>query len=309
MNPWTTTSSRTVYENPWIRVREDQVIQPDGKPGIYGVVHFKNKAIGVLPVAENGDIWLVGQHRYPLDQYSWEIPEGGCPEGEDIEACARRELVEETGLTAEQLEPIATLHLSNSVSDEWGVVYRATGLTEGPSQPDGCERLEIRRLSFAEAEAMVARGEITDSLSVLAIFHEGRRRQSDARAGRCFRLHIVPGRLAIAKLNPDGSLPDWATGGPLLAIVRTADELTVVAREDAVPTNIEAGRGWVALRVEGPFALSETGVLATLTAPLAAASIPIFAVSTFETDYLLVRESDASKARSTLLAAGHAVEP
>src|SRR6476646_7830329 len=106
-NPWTTLYSRQVYDNPWISVREDQVLRPDGSPGIYGVVHFKNRAIGVLPVEDDGSIWLVGQHRYPLNAFSWEIPEGGCPEGESPDAAARRELTEETGLSAASLERIA----------------------------------------------------------------------------------------------------------------------------------------------------------------------------------------------------------
>jgi ADP-ribose pyrophosphatase YjhB (NUDIX family) len=310
MNPWKTTASRTVYENAWIRVREDQVIRPDGKPGIYGVVHFRNKAVGVLPVESNGDVWLVGQHRYPLDQYSWEIPEGGCPEGEDLEVCARRELEEETGLHGEALEVIASVHLSNSVSDEWGLVYRATGLRQGESKPDGTEQIHVRRVPFAEAEAMLARGEITDSLSVIALLHESRRRRTgEGRGPGSYRLRVVPGRLAIARLDPTAPLPAWANGGPLLSVVRTVDELTVVADEAAVPPDHEAGRGWLALKVEGPFALSETGVLSALTTPLAAASIPLFAVSTFETDYLLVRETDLDAARHALSIAGHLLDP
>src|SRR5208337_3190204 len=106
-NPWTTLSSRLVYENPWIRVREDQVLRPDGQPGIYGVVEFKNRAVGVLPVDDEGCIWLVGQHRYPLNSYSWEIPEGGSPQSETTEETARRELKEETGLSAGRLELIS----------------------------------------------------------------------------------------------------------------------------------------------------------------------------------------------------------
>ena len=108
-----------------------QVIRPDGSPGIYGVVHFKNRAVGVLPVDTDGAIWLVGQHRYPLDAYSWEIPEGGSPETELPEETAKRELREETGLVAGRLELVATSHLSNSVCDEVGYVFRATELSEG----------------------------------------------------------------------------------------------------------------------------------------------------------------------------------
>jgi 8-oxo-dGTP pyrophosphatase MutT (NUDIX family) len=183
-NPWTTLSSRAIYENPWIRVREDQVLRPDGHPGIYGVVHFKNRAVGVLPVDEEGRVWLVGQHRYPLDAYSWEIPEGGCPESETPEATAIRELREETGLVAGQLELVATSHLSNSVSDELAYVYRATELTEGPHEPEGCERIDVRRVEWDEAWQMLQRGEITDSMSVIALLHEAVRRLEDLRSGQ-----------------------------------------------------------------------------------------------------------------------------
>src|SRR5437773_2686581 len=117
-NPWTTLSRRPVYENAWIAVREDQVIRPDGAPGIYGVVHYKNVAIGVLPIDEQGRVWLVGQYRYTLGVYSWEIPEGGGAPGESREETARRELREETGLAAGRLEFLVHAHLSNSVSDE-----------------------------------------------------------------------------------------------------------------------------------------------------------------------------------------------
>ena len=175
-NPWTTVSSRPVYENPWIAVREDQVLRPDGLPGIYGVVHFKNRAVGVLPVDERGGVWLVGQYRYPLHAYSWEIPEGGCPESEAPEETAQRELREETGLRAGRLELVATAHLSNSVSDEVGYVFRATDLTQGDLDPEGTERLVAQRFDWAEAWAMLQRGEITDSLSVIALLHEAVRR-------------------------------------------------------------------------------------------------------------------------------------
>jgi 8-oxo-dGTP pyrophosphatase MutT (NUDIX family) len=175
-NPWTTLSRRLIYENPWIALREDQVLRPDGQPGIYGVVHFKNRAIGVLPVEDDGSIWLVGQYRYPFGRYSWEIPEGGGSLDEPPETTARRELQEETGLVAGHLERLPILiHLSNSVSDEEGLLFRATQLHPGLSNPGGDEQLHVRRVAWEEAWAMLMRGQITDSLSVVALLHEATR--------------------------------------------------------------------------------------------------------------------------------------
>lgn len=175
-NPWSTLGSRPIYDNPWIAVREDQVVRPDGAPGIYGVVHYKSTAIGVLPVDEQGRIWLVGQYRYTLGLYSWEMPEGGSHAGEAPEETARRELREETGLVADRLEPIARAHLSNSVSDELALIFRATGLTPGPSDPEGTERIEVRLVEWDDAWAMLQRGEITDAMTVIALLHEAVRR-------------------------------------------------------------------------------------------------------------------------------------
>jgi 8-oxo-dGTP pyrophosphatase MutT (NUDIX family) len=168
-NPWTTNGTRQIYENPWLRIREDSVVQPDGKPGIYGVVHFRNKAIGAIPIDDEGYTYLVGQYRYPLGIYSWEIPEGGCPEGEDNLAAAKRELLEETGLTAEHWELLGTSHLSNSATDEIAFLYLAQGLKHGPAQPEGTERLTLQRVPFETAVEMVMGGEITDAMSMLAI--------------------------------------------------------------------------------------------------------------------------------------------
>jgi len=167
-NPWRTVSSKRVYDNPWISVREDQVVRPDGGPGIYGVVHYKNIAIGVLPV-EDEHTYLVGQYRYPLGRYSWEVPEGGCPEGEEPLRAAQRELREETGLKARRWQRLGEAYLSNSVADEYAVWFLATGLTAGEWRPEGTERLSVRRLPLREALAMALDGEITDALSILAI--------------------------------------------------------------------------------------------------------------------------------------------
>jgi 8-oxo-dGTP pyrophosphatase MutT (NUDIX family) len=181
-NPWQTVARRFVYENPWIRVREDQVIRPDGLPGIYGVVEFKNRAVGVLPVDHDGSIWLVGQYRYPLQAYSWEIPEGGSPDSESAEATAIRELREETGLLAGRMELVLTSHLSNSVSDELGYLFRATELTHGANDPEGTERIAVRRFDWDLAWRMLKSGEITDSLSVMALLNEAIRRLEGANA-------------------------------------------------------------------------------------------------------------------------------
>jgi 8-oxo-dGTP pyrophosphatase MutT (NUDIX family) len=168
-NPWRTVASRLVYDNNWICVREDEVIRPDGAPGIYGVVHFKNRAIGVVPVDAEGNIYLVGQYRYTLNQYSWEIPEGGCAEDEEPLAAAKRELLEETGLEAANWELLGQAHLSNSVTNEEAFYYLATGLAQREANPEGTEALERRRVPFDEAMQMVLHGEITDALSRLAI--------------------------------------------------------------------------------------------------------------------------------------------
>jgi 8-oxo-dGTP pyrophosphatase MutT (NUDIX family) len=167
--PWTRRSRRVAYENAWITIWHDEVVRPDGAPGVYGVVHFANVAAGVLALDDHDRVVLVGQHRYALDDYSWEIPEGGVPPGESALEGARRELREETGVEAADWRELARTHLSNSVSDELAVLYLATGLTAGRASPDGTEALEIRWLPFEEVLAMTLDGRITDAMTVIAI--------------------------------------------------------------------------------------------------------------------------------------------
>jgi 8-oxo-dGTP pyrophosphatase MutT (NUDIX family) len=168
-NPWRTLSTRLIYENPWIKVREDQVIRPDGNPGIYGVVELQNWAIGVVPLTEDGDTFLVGQYRYTLGFYSWEIPEGGGAKTETPLQAAQRELREETGITAATWTYLGEAHLSNSATDEAGCVFLAEGLTMGEAEPDGTEQLGLRRVPFQEAVRMALTGEISDALAVVGL--------------------------------------------------------------------------------------------------------------------------------------------
>lgn len=168
-NPWHINGEKTVYENPWIHVREYDVINPSGGKGIYGKVSFKNLAIGILPLDEQLNTWLVGQYRFPLDAYSWEIPEGGGAQGEDALASAQRELQEETGLKAGIWQELLHIHLSNSVTDEFGISFLARDLSFHEAEPEETEQLVIKKLPFQEAFEMVMKGKITDSLSMVSI--------------------------------------------------------------------------------------------------------------------------------------------
>jgi ADP-ribose pyrophosphatase len=168
-SPWGKLSEEVKYENPWVKIIEHQVINPAGKNGIYGVVHFKTNAVAIIPLDENNNTWIVGQYRFPLDSYEWEVVEGGCPEGTSPEATAYRELIEEVGLKAESMQLILEMQLSNSTTDELSYSYIARGLSYIGEQPEEEERLEIKKLPFEEVYQMVLRGEIRDGLSVASI--------------------------------------------------------------------------------------------------------------------------------------------
>lgn len=169
LNPWKTLGAKTIYENPWIQLTEFDVVNPGGGTGIYGKVHFKNRAVGVMVLDAQQNTYLVGQFRYTINAYSWEIPEGGGSIDSDPLENAKRELLEETGLKAKQWEPLLEMHLSNSVTDELAILYLATDLSQHASEPEETEQLQIKKLPFEEACQMVMDGKIKDSMSVAAI--------------------------------------------------------------------------------------------------------------------------------------------
>jgi 8-oxo-dGTP pyrophosphatase MutT (NUDIX family) len=169
VNPWQKLEEIKIYENAWIRVDEHKVINPAGKPGIYGKVSFKNKAIGIIPVDDQLNTWIVGQYRYTLDEYCWEIPSGGSHPGEDNLETARRELREETGIIARKWEMISRIHTSNSITDEEGFIFLARDLTFGNTDFDETEALTIKKISLKEAVNMVMRNQITDAISIAGI--------------------------------------------------------------------------------------------------------------------------------------------
>lgn len=168
-NPWKTLLSVEIYNNNWISLTEHQIINPNGGEGIDGEVHFKNYAIGVLPLDENHYTWIVGQYRFPIKAYSWEIIEGGGELSVEPIESAKRELAEESGIIANKFTEIQRMHLSNSVSDELAIIYVAQDLQIGKSSSEETEELVIRKLHFNEAYQMVMDGTITDSISVAAI--------------------------------------------------------------------------------------------------------------------------------------------
>lgn len=171
-NPWKTLSTQPVYNNNWIKVEEHQVINPGGTAGIYGKVSFKNQAVGIIPLDDEGYTWLVGQYRYTLNEWSWEIPMGGSPKKEDKIKTAQRELEEETGLKAAKITQLLHLHPSNSITDEQGYVYLATELSEGQQQLEDTEKdIQLKKLPFDEALEMAKNGKITDAISVAGLFY------------------------------------------------------------------------------------------------------------------------------------------
>lgn len=173
-NPWETLNKKLIYSNPWILLEEHEVITPAGKEGIYGKVLFQNKAVGIIPVDENRNTWLIGQFRYTVNEYSWEIPMGGGPLSENVLESAKRELKEETGLKAEKWTQIMRIHPSNSVSDEEGFVFLAEELTFGETEFEETEVLEILKLPLTEAIEKVMNGEITDAISIAGLLKAGK---------------------------------------------------------------------------------------------------------------------------------------
>ena len=172
-NPWQTKSSEVLHDNPWLRLDAHAVIGPDGKDYTYYVTHFHNRACGVVPYEIRDGVpgvWLVGQTRYALDSYSWELPEGGVPRGEDIADAARRELKEEAGIEAETLTWLFDLHTSNSLTDEWGQVFLATGLTHGEADLEGTEDITALFVPLADALRAIAEGRITDAITVAGLY-------------------------------------------------------------------------------------------------------------------------------------------
>ncbi|WP_428328637.1 NUDIX domain-containing protein [Mucilaginibacter sp.] len=168
-NPWQINAEKVIYDNPWINLTEYQVTNPSGNPGIYGKVHFKNIAIGVFPLDAELNTYLVGQYRFALNQYSWEMPEGGGALGVDPVDSAKRELLEETGLKAQSWTELLRMHLSNSVSDELSIIYLARDMQQFEAEPEDTEQLIVNKVPFETVYKMVCKGEITDSMTVAAV--------------------------------------------------------------------------------------------------------------------------------------------
>lgn len=168
-NPWEILDSTSVYSNQWIKVIEYDVRNPNNGIGIYGKVLYQNLAIGILVLDSDFNTWLVGQYRFPIDKYSWEIPEGGGALGTEPLESAKRELKEETGIVAENWSVLLEMDLSNSVSDERSIVFVASNLKFGDSQPEETEQLQVKKVPFDDVYKMVMNGEIKDSITVATI--------------------------------------------------------------------------------------------------------------------------------------------
>jgi ADP-ribose pyrophosphatase len=191
-DPFRVVSSETVYENPWIQIEHQDVIRPDGELGVYGIVHFSNRAIAIMPIEDNGDTWLVGQWRRPANMWSWEIPEGGVPFEEDLKVGALRELEEEVGLKAGNIMEILRFQPSNCVCDEVGVCFLAFDLQAGQMAPDPTEVLRVRRVHFTQLLEEIEQGQILDGptqLTALKVYQL-------ATTGR------LPPHICAALLNP-----------------------------------------------------------------------------------------------------------
>jgi len=166
--PWKTKNTKTTYESPWIKVNHSEVINPGGKDGTYSTVHFKNLAIGIIPLDEELNTWIVGQYRYPFKKFTWEIPEGGGQIGTPPIDSAKRELLEEVGIKAKKWNLIQELELSNSATDEIAYIFLAQGLSYFEPEPEDDEEITIKKIPFIDFYQMILDGEIVDSLSVAA---------------------------------------------------------------------------------------------------------------------------------------------
>jgi 8-oxo-dGTP pyrophosphatase MutT (NUDIX family) len=168
-NPWKTLKIKEVYDNPWINVKEHEVVTPGNTKGIYGVVHFKNLAIGIIPIDNDGNTYIVGQYRYPHKKYSWEIIEGGGTINVNPVESAKRELLEEAGIKAQKWTKILEIDLSNSATDEHAIIYVAQGLTFHKSSPEDTEDLVIKKIPFQDFFSEIYQGKHQDSLTVSGV--------------------------------------------------------------------------------------------------------------------------------------------
>ena len=175
--PWRDHGARTVFDNPWMTVTEHAATAPTGKPATYGKIHFKNLALAVLPLHGDGTVTLVGQHRFAMMDYVWEIPEGGGPLDVDPLESIKRELREEAGLEAADWRELLRFQISNSLTDERGIGWLAMDFTPAPTDPDATEAIAVERVPFREALDAVLSGWITDAMSMamlLRAYHMAR---------------------------------------------------------------------------------------------------------------------------------------